>query len=76
MMAEIHTRMPVVIRPEDFNRWLDHSRPDGTQVSDLMRPVGDTFFVAAETELPGRKRKAPETKPEREKQPDDQLKLF
>lgn len=76
MMAQIHTRMPVVIKPQDFTRWLDHSRPDGKQIADLMRPVEDSFFVAAETELPGRKRKAPGAKPELEKRSDDQLKLF
>jgi putative SOS response-associated peptidase YedK len=76
MMAQIHTRMPVVIKPDDFTRWLDHSRPDGKQIADLMRPVADSFFVAAETELPGRKRKAPDAKPEPAKQADDQLKLF
>jgi len=76
MMAQIHTRMPVVIRPDDFTRWLDHSRPDGKQIADLMRPVEDSFFVAAATELPGRKRKAPDAKPEPAKQSDDQLNLF
>jgi putative SOS response-associated peptidase YedK len=76
MMAEIHTRMPVVIKPEDFNRWLDHSRPDGKQVTDLMRPVEDSFFVAAETKLPSRKPKPPDAKPEPEKQADDQLRLL
>ena len=76
MMAQIHTRMPVVIKPDDFTRWLDHSRPDGKQVADLMRPVEDSFFVAAETEFPGRKRRVPDAKPEPEKRSDDQLKLF
>ncbi|MEO1159626.1 MAG: SOS response-associated peptidase family protein, partial [Pseudomonadota bacterium] len=76
MMAQIHTRMPVVIRPEDFTRWLDHSRPDGKQVADLMTPVEDSFFVAAETQLPGRKRKPQDAKPVPAKTSDDQLKLF
>ena len=74
MMSQIHNRMPVVIEPENYNRWLDHSRPDGKQVADLLKPVEDTFFVATETEIPRRRRKAPA--PEPEKQSDDQLKLF
>lgn len=76
MMSQIHTRMPVVIKPEDFNRWLDHSRPDGRQVTELMKPVEDSFFVATETELPRRNRKVPAPEPEPEKQSADQLKLF
>jgi len=76
MMAQIHTRMPVVIKPQDFNRWLDHSRPDGQQVADLMKPVEDAFFVAAPAGLPRRNIKAPDPEPEPEKQSDYQMKLF
>ena len=76
MMAQIHTRMPVVIKPQDFTRWLDHSRPDGRHVADLLKPVEDSFFVAGATQLPGRKRQAPAPQPVPEKRPDNQMKLF
>jgi len=37
MMAQIHDRMPVILRPKDYDRWL--SRDDGGQPPlDLLRP--------------------------------------
>jgi putative SOS response-associated peptidase YedK len=46
MMASIHDRMPVVIRPEDFSRWLDCKTQEPRDVADLMRPVQEDFFEA------------------------------
>ena len=76
MIARIHTRMPVVIKRADFDRWLDHSSPDGRHVADLMQPVEDSFFVANPTQLP-RKRNG-ERVPERatEAPGGQQLSLF
>lgn len=34
LMAGLHTRMPVILRPEDHDRWLDPSQP----VGDLFEP--------------------------------------
>jgi putative SOS response-associated peptidase YedK len=81
MMARIHTRMPVVIKPENFSDWLDHSRPDGKSVEKLMHPVEDDFFMALEIEMPrpARKPKQPRIQQpglQPEKPPDDQLKLL
>jgi putative SOS response-associated peptidase YedK len=45
-MAPIHDRMPVVIKPEDFSRWLDCKRQEPREVADLMKPVEDDFFEA------------------------------
>ena len=42
----IHDRMPVVIPPEAFERWLDCQTREPREVADLMRPVDDDFFEA------------------------------
>ena len=42
--ARIHDRLPVVIQPEDFARWLDCKTQEPRQVADLMVPVDDDFF--------------------------------
>ena len=46
MISDIHHRQPVVIKPQDFERWLDcvNYRPD--DVTDLMEPVDDDYFSA------------------------------
>lgn len=45
-VAAVHDRMPVVIFPADFDRWLntDHFRPE--DVVDLLRPAPDSLFEA------------------------------
>lgn len=45
-IAPIHDRMPVVIAPEDFSRWLDCLNQEPRHVADLMRPAPDDFFEA------------------------------
>lgn len=45
-LKPIHERMPVVIKSEDFNRWLDCKHYLPHEVADLMRPVEDEFFEA------------------------------
>ncbi|MFM2280671.1 MAG: hypothetical protein RLZZ444_2902 [Pseudomonadota bacterium] len=40
----IHDRMPVVIAPEDFSRWLDCKTQEPREVLDLMRSPQDDFF--------------------------------
>jgi putative SOS response-associated peptidase YedK len=45
-IARIHDRMPVVIRPEDFSRWLDCKTQEPRDVTDLMTPIDDGFFEA------------------------------
>lgn len=44
MMARIHARMPVVIEPEDFARWLDCLSQAPRDVADLMVPPPEDFF--------------------------------
>ncbi|WP_047464660.1 SOS response-associated peptidase [Rhizobium rhizogenes] len=45
-MRPIHDRMPVVIKPEDFARWLDCKTQEPREVLDLMAPVQEDFFEA------------------------------
>ncbi|MEP3439544.1 MAG: SOS response-associated peptidase [Hoeflea sp.] len=46
MIAQVHDRMPVVIRPQDFSRWLDCLNQEPRHVSDLMAPAPDDYFEA------------------------------
>jgi putative SOS response-associated peptidase YedK len=43
-IATIHDRMPVVIAPEDFDRWLDVAEYPPAEVADLQRPADDDLF--------------------------------
>lgn len=45
-IAGIHDRMPVVIRKEDFARWLDCTTREPRDVADLLEPVEPDFFEA------------------------------
>lgn len=45
-IAPIHHRMPVVVRPRDFDRWLDCVNNEPRDVADLTRPVEPGFFEA------------------------------
>ena len=43
-LAPIHNRMPVVIEPQAFERWLANRGNDN--VADLLKPAEDDFFEA------------------------------
>jgi putative SOS response-associated peptidase YedK len=45
-IAPIHDRMPVVIKPQDFARWLDCRSQEPRDVLDLMQPVEPDLFEA------------------------------
>jgi len=45
-VAPIHDRMPVVIRAEDFSRWLDCLNQEPRHVADLLQPAPDGYFEA------------------------------
>lgn len=48
LFAPIHDRMPVVIPPEEFSRWLDCKTQEPREVADLMTsPPEDLFEVIA-----------------------------
>jgi putative SOS response-associated peptidase YedK len=38
--------MPVVIKPEDFSRWLDCRSNEPREVADLLQPADPGFFEA------------------------------
>ncbi|MEO3998653.1 SOS response-associated peptidase [Mesorhizobium sp. CAU 1732] len=44
--ASIHDRMPVVIKPENYERWLDCVTQEPRDVADLVQPVEEGFFEA------------------------------
>lgn len=45
-IAHIHDRMPVVIAPQDFERWLDCRTQEPRDVAHLMRSPGEGAFEA------------------------------
>ena len=45
-IADIHDRMPVVVHPQDFARWLDCRRLEPRDVADIMRPPEPGLFDA------------------------------
>ena len=59
-MATIHTRMPVLIEPQDYARWLDVAEFDVDKIFDLMQPAPDGTFVIEPCTLP---RRAPAPRP-------------
>lgn len=38
MMAALHDRMPVIIEPNAYDRWLDSHQQDPDAVADLLQP--------------------------------------
>lgn len=47
-LRPIHNRMPVVIEPGDYERWLDCRAVSVEEASTLLRPAPDDFFHAYE----------------------------
>jgi putative SOS response-associated peptidase YedK len=45
-ISHIHDRMPVVIDPQNFSRWLDCVNFEPRDVADLLRPADPDFFEA------------------------------
>ena len=45
-IGKIHDRMPVVIKPEDFERWLDCRNYEPRDMIDLMHPIENGYFEA------------------------------
>lgn len=74
-LSEIHDRMPAIIMPEDFKRWLDtsHSASDAAQ---LLVPPPDDYFSAEPVELRRSASPKPASKAAPESKPADQLKLL
>lgn len=45
-ISPIHHRMPVIIQPKDFERWLDCKNSEPRDVVDLMQPAPNDYFEA------------------------------
>jgi putative SOS response-associated peptidase YedK len=46
LLQPIHDRMPVILSPEDYGRWLDPNVQGGQSLSDLLRPFPDSPMQA------------------------------
>ena len=68
-MAEIHTRMPVILASEDFARWLDVANVEGEEAATLLKPAPDGTLVAEPTT-------ALQRKPAPPRPPSHQMDLF
>ena len=89
-IGNIHHRMPVVIKPQDFDRWLDCKTSEPKDIADLMNPVEDGFFEAIavsdavnkvantgpEIQKPGKAEPVAPAKPKKSKPDHDQMDLF
>jgi putative SOS response-associated peptidase YedK len=45
LLADIHDRMPVLIQPNDYARWLDTTTEKPDAVADLIRPADAAMMV-------------------------------
>ncbi len=45
-LRPLHDRMPVVLRPEDYDRWMAYDADRVDQVRDLLAPAPEDFFTA------------------------------
>ncbi len=56
LVAAVHPRMPVILAPADYGRWLDRKNRDSASVADLMVPcaVGgiESFAVSRQVNDP------------------------
>ena len=89
-IGNIHHRMPVIIRPEDFDRWLDCRNHGPKDVEDLLSPVEDGFFEAVavsdavnkvanngpEVQKPAKAERQVNQEPADKKKDDGQMDLF
>jgi putative SOS response-associated peptidase YedK len=39
LLRDIHDRMPVILKPNDYDLWLDPGVTDPGKVSDLLKPL-------------------------------------
>ncbi|WP_299480127.1 SOS response-associated peptidase [uncultured Roseibium sp.] len=46
MMSSIHHRMPVILKPDAFEAWLDTSNVDTREAKKMFVPVEDDYLVA------------------------------
>jgi putative SOS response-associated peptidase YedK len=75
-LSEIHDRMPAIIMPEDFTRWLDTANHSASDAAKLLVPPYDDYFSAEPVELRRSASPKPASKAAPESKPADQLKLL
>lgn len=46
LMADIHSRMPVIVRPEDYGRWLDVGFDDVAGLQAMIGPYPERLMEA------------------------------
>jgi putative SOS response-associated peptidase YedK len=46
LVRPVHNRMPVILRPEDEEQWLDASRTSFAKVQSLLKPLPDELMDA------------------------------
>ena len=46
LMAEIHERMPAIIKPEDYAHWLDPARSDVEELQGMIGPYPERLMEA------------------------------
>ena len=39
LLKEIHERMPVILKPEEYDQWLDPGITDPARIADLLKPL-------------------------------------
>ena len=47
VVARLHDRMPVVLRPEHYEAWLDCKRTDVTAAQEMLKPAPDDLLEAS-----------------------------
>src|SRR5215212_4296059 len=75
-LSEIHDRMPAIIMPEDFARWLDTDCHPANDSAKLLVPPPDDYFTAEPVELRRPASSKPVSKAAPGTQSGDQLKLL
>ncbi|NKN37962.1 SOS response-associated peptidase [Agrobacterium sp. a22-2] len=88
-IGQIHDRMPVVIKPEDFSRWLDCKSQEPRDVVDLMVAAPEDLFEAVPvSDLVNKVKNTgpdvqapvapslPEAAPQKRREPPGQMSLF
>jgi putative SOS response-associated peptidase YedK len=71
-LSAIHHRMPAIIRPEDFDAWLDSDRVGAEEAARLLKPAENDDFTADPADL---SRQHPQSQPEGPRD-EGQLKLL
>lgn len=46
LLADIHNRMPVILKPDTYERWLDPTEQDPDQFADLLGPYPASEMIA------------------------------